>query len=287
MNPSLLLSFGALSCFVASFFQPFLCNDFALDLPIVEDIDKPCETLVEGGFGMMEDSIPAEIKSIAGSMMSPILSEIPPALVEVCKGTAEDDIQNFTMTILQENLGSMKDLQTHSEMTWGQCFEQMQDPERWTFEGQCCQPAKSTTEACVKIWMAKDMGLGEKKITDIIAELFAKGDVVLGAIIVLFSVLFPIGKVGCTIALSLSSKSRNLRRILHLTSKWSMADVFIAALSIVFFKSSSLGFAFTPQIGLYLFAAGAVLSSVAVMLIPKEATSIRPPSSATSDGEHE
>ena len=49
-----------------------------------------------------------------------------------------------------------------------------------------------------------------------------------------------------------------------------MADVFIASLSIVFFKSESLGFAFTPQEGLYLFTIGAILSSVALMLIPKK-----------------
>ena len=67
------------------------------------------------------------------------------------------------MDILQHNLGSMSDLQTHKPMTWSECLHKMENLDNFTLHGQCCKPVKSPVEACTKIWMAKDLGLGEKK----------------------------------------------------------------------------------------------------------------------------
>ena len=234
------------------FFEPFLCNDFDVQLPIVQTIDQPCEGIIEVVDKLTQNGLPFSSN-----------------LTDVCRKHAQPTIQSLSMDLLQHNLGSMRDLQTHKLMTWPECLHKMENLDNFTLHGQCCKPVKSPVEACTKIWMAKDMGLGEKKITEIIEELFQKGDVFLGFIIIIFSIIFPIFKVMSTITLSLSPKNRDLRNFVQLVSKWSMADVFIAALSIVFFKSSSLGFAFTPQNGLYLFAAGAILSSIAVMLLPK------------------
>ena len=63
---------------------------------------------------------------------------------------------------------------------------------------------------------------------------------------------------------------RKLQKILDSTAKWSMADVFIAAMVVVFFKAEGFQFEFIPRAGIYCFAAAAIGSSVAVHLLKRQ-----------------
>ena len=97
-----------------------------------------------------------------------------------------------------------------------------------------------------------------------IQELFQHGEWLLGIIILLFSVVFPIGKNLLSIwalALPKTKQARWLNR-LALLGKWSMLDVFIVALVVVAAKLGLIIDA-TVQYGLYLLVAATLLSLIA------------------------
>lgn len=109
-----------------------------------------------------------------------------------------------------------------------------------------------------------------------IQELFQHGEWLLGSIILLFSVVFPIGKNLLSIwALTLptSQQARWLNR-LALIGKWSMLDVFIVALVVVAAKLGLIIDA-TVQYGLYLLVAATLLSLVTGSLIAHRSTATR------------
>ena len=98
---------------------------------------------------------------------------------------------------------------------------------------------------------------------------------VLAIVIFSFSAVFPVIKLTLSMALSsgmpLSHKRRRkLQKFLEISSKWSMADVFIAAMIVVFFKAEGFQFEFAPQAGIYCFALAAIGSSVSVHLLKRQ-----------------
>ena len=97
---------------------------------------------------------------------------------------------------------------------------------------------------------------------------------ILGVLLLVFSVLFPLSKVLLCCFLTTPAGSANTRRraywLLEHSSKWSMTDVFVVAMLITFFKAESFNFHFQAELGLYTFAAAAILSSIAVVLIKKD-----------------
>lgn len=95
-------------------------------------------------------------------------------------------------------------------------------------------------------------------------ELFGKGEVFLGGIILVFSVVFPCAKLAALKRLYAGpprAVSRGELRRMERLSKWSMLDVFVVALTVFAVKTSGLGSALTLP-GLYVFAAAVLLSMV-------------------------
>ena len=116
---------------------------------------------------------------------------------------------------------------------------------------------------------------GDQYLVGIIEGLFEQGDGALALAILVFSVLFPIAKLVVAGVVGWGDRVLGDKRRatavywLLLLGKWSMADVFIAALIVVFFKAEGFHYTFEPKVGLYLFASAAVLSSLVVGMVAK------------------
>ena len=133
------------------------------------------------------------------------------------------------------------------------------------------------TEARLEEWILSLTGvpLGEQFLFGIIAELWSTQEYLLAIAIFLFSAVFPVMKL--LLALLLSSGTpmghatrRKVQKVLDSTAKWSMADVFIAAMVVVFFKAEGFQFEFAPRAGITCFAIAAIGSSVAVHLLKRQ-----------------
>jgi len=98
-----------------------------------------------------------------------------------------------------------------------------------------------------------------------VKELFLDGSWVLGIILFLFSVVFPIGKLLLLIGLWFwqvdTSQRANMLQLLGRLSRWSMLDVFVVALMIVLSKGSGI-LDVEPRIGVYLFGTAVIASTL-------------------------
>lgn len=109
---------------------------------------------------------------------------------------------------------------------------------------------------------------GEISILDAMIQLVDAGEFALAAIVILFTVVFPVAKFGLALHLwsAVSPHTRSgARRAgwLDEMGRWSMLDVFLVALLVVSIKASGMaGVAVHP--GVYFFAAGVVLSMLLV-----------------------
>lgn len=96
--------------------------------------------------------------------------------------------------------------------------------------------------------------------------LFEAGLPVLGLVVVVFSGIFPIAKT-LTAALIFRQGARPSPRLavwLNLLGKWSMLDVFLAAL-LIGISQISVYIGFETRAGLYYFALGVVLNNAATL----------------------
>jgi paraquat-inducible protein A len=102
-----------------------------------------------------------------------------------------------------------------------------------------------------------------------IAGLWDDGQHILAVVILFFSVLFPVAKLGllwCVWTLRYSTEQRTLVIVwLERLGKWSMLDVFAVAILVV---AAKLGAAadVRPRPGVYVFGAAVVLSMIATGL---------------------
>ncbi len=105
-------------------------------------------------------------------------------------------------------------------------------------------------------------------LTSAIQTLWTEGEVLLAGIVAAFTLVFPVLKLlGLWLGFRLSMDRPSVAlatRIVSVTGKWSMLDVFVIALIIVMLKGSWIADAETG-IGLYLFFAAVVLTMVATM----------------------
>jgi hypothetical protein len=132
-------------------------------------------------------------------------------------------------------------------------------------------------ETSLKDWLLNVTGvpLGDQYIFGIIRNLWRNNQIFLSTLIFFFSAVFPLMKLVLTLVLSSGMplthvNRRKLQSFLEVTSKWSMADVFIVAMVVVFFKADGFQFEFVPQAGIYCFALAALGSSVSVYLLRKQ-----------------
>jgi hypothetical protein len=132
-------------------------------------------------------------------------------------------------------------------------------------------------ENSLKDWLLKTTGvpLGDQYIFGIIRNLWRNNQIFLSTLIFIFSAVFPLVKLVLTLVLSSGmplthARRRKLQSFLEISSKWSMADVFIVAMVVVFFKADGFQFEFVPRAGIYCFALAALGSSVSVYLLDKQ-----------------
>ncbi len=117
----------------------------------------------------------------------------------------------------------------------------------------------------------------EVSIVEGALRLIESGDYLLVAIILIFTIVFPVCKLGLaflvwrrldfqTPAKGAPGDLRQALRRVELFSKWSMLDVFVVALVVVIVKISLVSDV-TIHAGLYVFCAGVMLSMFAVWRI--------------------
>lgn len=94
-------------------------------------------------------------------------------------------------------------------------------------------------------------------ILGLIDLLWQEGEIVLAAVILVFSVVFPLAKLSATqtaYAIVPRQTGRAMIPVIEKLAKWSMAEVFIVAVTIVILKSSLIAKA-SAAMGLYFFLA--------------------------------
>jgi len=104
----------------------------------------------------------------------------------------------------------------------------------------------------------------EPSLMEIISGLWTEGESLLAVVVALFSVVFPIVKLGTLHVLSYGATHERpaIPAWLKTLSNWSMLDVLLVALVIFAAKTSGLAAAIT-QPGLWFFAGSAVLTAIA------------------------
>jgi paraquat-inducible protein A len=97
-----------------------------------------------------------------------------------------------------------------------------------------------------------------------IIHLFEGGDILIAAVLMIFSVLFPAAKLGVLyLAILSGSVSSKVVSLLAVIGKWSMLDVFVIALLVVAFKGFPGGSRIELNLGAYFFATSVLLSMFA------------------------
>lgn len=112
-----------------------------------------------------------------------------------------------------------------------------------------------------KFWVFGDT----VSIVSAIKSLYAGGEVFLATVLLLFSILFPVGKNLAMLAVFLKGArlgrfSRRLLRGAAVLGKWSMLDVFIVAILVASVKLGILAHA-SVMSALYFFAASVILTN--------------------------
>ena len=278
----LVLSLVAGSCFVAAFVQPLVCSDFSLEhVPYLNEaeevIDAPCVNLIS----TVRESIPpvpipftsvtAELDELLDAIPSTDANDVWAKAIAGCLGTIDTRLQDTAWNLMDEKLGLIRDPLTEHYIGWRVCTAEVEAGAETSQLGNCCHNEKSPLQTCMKWWVADRGGvpIGDQYLLGIIHGLFESGDILLGFMIVLFSVFFPLLKVGSCLYLSLRPAAERSMRFLRISSKWSMTDVFLVALLITFFKADSFNFRFEAESGLYFFAAGALLSTITVLVLER------------------
>jgi len=97
-----------------------------------------------------------------------------------------------------------------------------------------------------------------------VVELVTHGAIILGIVLFLFSIVFPVSKLVMLLVLWYRKVNRKQRQkllgYLEMLSKWSMMDVFVVALMIVLSKAGG-ALDIEPRIGVYLFGVAVLCST--------------------------
>lgn len=113
-----------------------------------------------------------------------------------------------------------------------------------------------------------------KSVDSIIQLLYSDGNQAIASAILAFSVIFPVLKLLISLLLvywDKARKSKILTAFLSLIGKWSMADIFVAAIFLAFFSFHSMNVGIQTSsetlIGLYFFFGYAIISILASIMI--------------------
>lgn len=105
-----------------------------------------------------------------------------------------------------------------------------------------------------------------------VRALWEKEHQFLAAIIVVFSVVFPIAKLAGLLGVWFAPMEGAARtravRVIDLLGRWSMLDVFVVAVTVVL-ASSKAALDASPRVGLYVFAAGVAASMLMTLAVER------------------
>jgi hypothetical protein len=112
-----------------------------------------------------------------------------------------------------------------------------------------------------------------RSIFSVIKELFATGHWIFGGFVLLFSVATPTAKIALTdvsVLTASSATNATIAKLLKAIGKWSMADVFVAAVLLACFTlRSGDGTQVVADRGLYYFAGYCLLSMISTSMLGK------------------
>lgn len=130
-------------------------------------------------------------------------------------------------------------------------------------------------EDVAKLFVKEDLRPKTFSLAGGILHLLGDGELFLGSLILLFSILFPLTKLGAIFifAHQAASSARPYLRILDHLGKWSMLDVFVVAAVVISFKGFPGGSQVRIERGLYVFAASIILSMLATWSLKKHFSS--------------
>ena len=112
-----------------------------------------------------------------------------------------------------------------------------------------------------------------KGVMGSILKLFDNNDYIIGAVLLLFSVIFPLLKTIAILFVSIFIQSKFAHTLVHffkILGKWSMADVFVVSTLLVYFSASKGDMSRAEvQVGLYLFLTYVIVSILASLFADK------------------
>lgn len=124
----------------------------------------------------------------------------------------------------------------------------------------------------IKEWVLNNSGfaIGKQYLTVIIRDIF-KTQPILGIAVFFFSIVIPIVKSSvCLYEAIMPNENRIGAHIITFIAKWSMADVFIVALVVVFFKAEKLTYKIEPAKGFWFFFASVVASMISAEILTNQ-----------------
>ena len=267
MNRLLIITVIATLCFGGSFILPFVCSNFKAQNSYTDSaapyLDDPCPILVDGSL--------FSIKTLGwdGKLLVEFIN-MTGADGYLKKKCAQDGrLQKYSYSMLDKALGPIQT--PNGSLDWRSCVQD--DSLHQERQGTCC-PKEPPLSQCLKWRVADRLGipLGDQSLMSVIKGLFTHNEILLGCVIFIFSICFPLSKLALLFIAASGKASEGIIQFLKYTSKWSMTDVFVIGLLISFFRAETFSFQFYAGIGVYLFAAGALLSSWGITLIDQSAT---------------
>jgi hypothetical protein len=132
-------------------------------------------------------------------------------------------------------------------------------------------------ERLVRLFVSSDLEPRQFSLIGGILHLFQQHELFVGAIILLFSVAFPVAKLAAIVLFlhrGPSAAGRYLK-LLESLGKWSMLDVFVIASLVICFKGFPGGTHIQVQWGIYVFAISILLTMQATYALKRHVQSGR------------
>ena len=183
---------------------------------------------------------------------------------KTCAAVVNSTSHTLRDIAFQQSLGNI------GKISWKDCLEAK--GEELNAISSRIEIPKTSLKRCFKLWTHTSLGipLGESYLLEVIWDLYQRSEYVLFTILFIFTLIFPMSKIIISIFIIVTNQRQTAyewyKRIEYL-GKWSMADVFVVSLLVVFFKVDALSLKVSAQSGLYLFAASTLLSMISTHFI--------------------
>ena len=218
---------------LAAFLSPrFVKSEFALPkakklTDISKSFDSPCDPLCAG----VQSQLPS---SPLPSWASEVLAENCIALCEA----NQDHVDNTRDLLLDRMLGGMPSAEGKL-VSWAECMS----PDK---EGK-------SFEQCMESWVLARAGMpvGSRSYGSIVKDVW-DNHLMLGVLILLFTGVFPVIRIGLTILIVFDS-AKTMLKLHTYVAKFSMTEVLLVAFIITFFKAESFSFQMSFDMGGWFF----------------------------------